>query len=93
VIAATGYRAELRRLGFLDERLRSRLDTVGGTPAVHADYQTSVPGLYVIGPAVAPSFGPVMRFVYGSAHAARTVTRSLSCSVSQQAEAGIGAAQ
>ena len=60
---------------------------MGGTPAVHADYQTSVPGLYVIGPAVAPSFGPVMRFVYGSAHAARTAPRSLSCGGTQQAEA------
>jgi thioredoxin reductase len=93
VIAATGYRAGLQRLGFVDERLRSRLGTVGGTPAVRADYQTSVPGLYVVGPAVAPSFGPVMRFVYGSAHAARTVARSLTSSVSEPADAGVEAAR
>jgi hypothetical protein len=30
-----------------------------------------VPGLYFIGPAAAPSFGPVCRFVYGSFHPAR----------------------
>jgi FAD-dependent urate hydroxylase len=77
VIAATGYRPDLGRLQFLDEGLRAGVRTVAGTAAVDASYQTSVPGLYVIGPAVAPVFGPVMRFVYGSDHAARTVARRL----------------
>ncbi len=77
VIAATGYRPDLARLHFVDDRLRARLRTVDRTAAVDATYQTSVEGLYMIGPAVAPVFGPVMRFVYGSAHAARTVTRRL----------------
>jgi thioredoxin reductase len=77
VIAATGYRPDLRRLAFLDDALRARIRPVAGTAAVDAAYQTSVHGLYLIGPAVAPVFGPVMRFVYGSAHAARTVTRHL----------------
>jgi thioredoxin reductase len=89
VIAATGYRSDLQRLGFLDERLRARLRTVGGTPAVHGDYQSSILGLYVIGPAVAPSFGPVMRFVFGSDHAARTVARSLTSTVSRQADTSV----
>jgi FAD-dependent urate hydroxylase len=77
VIAATGYRADLSRLVFLSAALRERLATVAGSPAVGRTYQSSVPGLYFIGPAVAPSFGPVMRFVCGSDHAARTVARHL----------------
>jgi FAD-dependent urate hydroxylase len=77
VIAATGYRPDLRRLDFVDDTLRARVQTVARTAAVDATYQTSVDGLYMIGPAVAPVFGPVMRFVYGSAHAARTVARRL----------------
>ncbi len=77
VIAATGYRPDLRRLAFIDDSLRAGVRTVARTAAVDASYQTSVPGLYMIGPAVAPVFGPVMRFVYGSAHAARTVARRL----------------
>jgi len=77
VIAATGYRPDLRRLAFIDDSLRAGVRTVARTAAVDASYQTSVPGLYLIGPAVAPVFGPVMRFVYGSAHAARTVARRL----------------
>ena len=77
VLAATGYRAELSRLSFLDQRLRSAVRTLAGSPQVGLDFQSSVPGLYFIGPAVAPSFGPVMRFIYGAGYAARVVTRSL----------------
>ena len=77
VIAATGYRPDLGRLAFLDDALRGRIRAVVSTAAVDATYQTSVDGLYMIGPAVAPVFGPVMRFVYGTTHAARTVARQL----------------
>jgi thioredoxin reductase len=77
VIAATGYRPDLTRLSFLGGGLRDQLSTVDGTVAVDRAYQSSVPGLYVIGPAVAPTMGPVMRFVYGSEHASTTVARQL----------------
>jgi thioredoxin reductase len=77
VIAATGYRANMTRLTFLGNQLRQRVKTLAGTPAVGPSYESSVPGLYFIGPAVAPTFGPVMRFVYGSDHAARVVARRL----------------
>ena len=79
VIAGTGYRTDLARLSFLGSQIRSGLRTVAGTGSsvVGRDYQTSVPGLYVIGPAVAPTMGPVMRFVFGSEHAATTVARQL----------------
>jgi thioredoxin reductase len=77
IIAATGYRPDLRRLSFLGEDLTRRLATVDDSIAVDSGYQSTVPGMYVIGPAVAPTFGPVMRFVYGSDHAATTVARQL----------------
>jgi cation diffusion facilitator CzcD-associated flavoprotein CzcO len=77
VIAATGYRINLERLEFLPDAMRSSLRTVAGSAAVGADYQSSVPGLYFIGPSVAPTMGPVMRFVFGSEHAATTVSRAL----------------
>ena len=79
VIAATGYRTDLTRLPFLSEQLRSRLGTVpgSGSPAVAAGYQSAVPGLYFIGPAVAPTMGPVMRFVFGARHASAAVSRQL----------------
>ena len=77
VIAATGYRINLKRLEFLPDAMRSSLRTVGGSAAVGADYQSSVSGLYFIGPSVAPTMGPVMRFVFGSEHAATTVGQAL----------------
>ncbi|MBV8539504.1 MAG: NAD(P)-binding domain-containing protein [Pseudonocardiales bacterium] len=77
VLSATGYRADLDRLIFLDAALRSRVRTLAGSPDVGPDFQSSVPDLYFIGPAVAPTFGPVMRFVYGADYAARAVTRAL----------------
>jgi hypothetical protein len=77
VIAATGYRTDLSRPQFLPEAIRSRLRTVAGSPVVGRDYQSTVAGLYFAGPAVAPTFGPVMRFVFGSRHAAPTVARQL----------------
>ena len=77
VIAATGYRINLKRLEFLPDAIRSSLHTVGGSAAVGADYQSSVSGLYFIGPSVAPTMGPVMRFVFGSKHAATTVGQAL----------------
>jgi FAD-dependent urate hydroxylase len=79
VIAGTGYRTDITRLPFFGEQMLAGLRRVPGTgsSAVDRDYQTSVPGLYVMGPAVAQTMGPVMRFVFGSEHAATTVGRQL----------------
>ena len=75
VIAATGYRPGVGQLSFLDERLRARLRRIGDAPWVGAGLRASVPGLSFAGPAVASSYGPVMRFVYGADYAARALAR------------------
>jgi thioredoxin reductase len=77
VIMATGYRPDLRSLRFLDGGLTARLRTHGAAPRVGRDFQSSVPGLYFTGPAVASTFGPAMRFVYGAGFAARRLSRRL----------------
>ncbi|MGH3718850.1 MAG: NAD(P)-binding domain-containing protein [Pseudonocardiaceae bacterium] len=77
VLAATGYRADLDRLTFLGATLRPAVRTLAGSPDVGPDFQSTVADLYFIGPAVAPTFGPVMRFVYGADYAARVVARAL----------------
>jgi FAD-dependent urate hydroxylase len=79
VIAGTGYRWDMTRLSFFDEQMLAGLRTVPGTGSsvVSKDYQTTISGLYMMGPAVAPTMGPVMRFVFGSEHAANTVARQL----------------
>lgn len=77
VIAATGYRISLNRLQFLPDSMRTSLQKAAGSAAVDANYQSSIPGLYFMGPSVAPTMGPVMRFVFGSEHAATTVGQAL----------------
>ena len=44
---------------------------VAGAPVLSPDFETSMPGLHVIGPASADSFGPVSRFVFGAIYPAR----------------------
>jgi len=84
VIAGTGYRTDLARLAFLPEALRSGLRTLVGSPVVGRDYQSSVPGLYFVGTAVAPTMGPVMRFVYGTRHAAPMTARQVAATAGRR---------
>jgi cation diffusion facilitator CzcD-associated flavoprotein CzcO len=66
VIAATGFRTDVQRMGILNPLLRSRLGTTNHAPALSPYFESTVPGLYFIGPSSAISFGPVMRFVAGA---------------------------
>jgi len=75
VIAATGYRADLRRLSFVSKELRLKLRLVDFTPLLSAEFQSSVPGLYFVGLAAANTFGPAMRFVLGARYTARRLNR------------------
>lgn len=74
LIAATGYRVDVGRLTFLDPALRSAIKTYSGAPVLNSAFESSVPGLHFVGLASALSFGPVMRFVYGTKHAAAILT-------------------
>ena len=91
VIAATGYRPDVARLQFLDAELRLNLRSVAHTPAVDKYYQSSIPELYFMGPGVAPTFGPVMRFVYGADHAACTVAQRLAAGAGRRPAARVRA--
>jgi NADPH-dependent glutamate synthase beta subunit-like oxidoreductase len=93
IIAATGYRTDLSRLAFFGEGPRAALKTVAGTPAVGAGYRSSLPGLYFTGPAVAPTMGPVMRFVFGADHAARTIAAQLTRSAGTRRPAAASTGQ
>jgi FAD-dependent urate hydroxylase len=73
VLAATGYRPDVTRLSFLDAALRTEIASVAGAPVLDRWFESSVPGLFFVGFAAAPSFGPVMRFVYGADFTARRI--------------------
>lgn len=74
VIAATGYRFDLRRLPFLTEDLRSRLRHEDRLPRLSPSFESSVPGLYFTGLASTNSFGPLMRFLHGTGCTARRIS-------------------
>jgi thioredoxin reductase len=77
VIAATGYRVDFSTVGFIDPALRAQIDAVSGLPVLSRDFETSVAGLYLVGPASAYSFGPMFRFVLGTRYTARRLARHL----------------
>ena len=74
VIAATGFKTDLRRLPFLDEALLGRVRMVENTPILSSAFESSVPGLFFVGFASANSFGPVVRFIVGADFTARCVS-------------------
>ncbi len=77
VIAATGYKVNLQRLDFLAPDLRRRMETVDDTPILNTNFESSIPDLYLVGLAAAPSFGPLCRFAYGAKFTAKRLTRHL----------------
>jgi thioredoxin reductase len=71
VIAATGYRVDLRRLRFLSPAMLEQVRTLDHTPVLSSRFETSMPGLFFIGPAAANCFGPLMRFACGNRFVSR----------------------
>ncbi len=77
VIAATGYRADMRRIPFLAKDLCERVALADGTPILSDSFETPVSNLYAVGPAAIESFGPLMRFMVGAEFAAPRVASRL----------------
>jgi len=77
VIAATGYRVDVRRLTFLSEGIRSCLQSLEYAPVLSRDFQSSIAGLYFVGLAAAHYLGPVMRFMFGAGYTARRLSQHL----------------
>ena len=77
IIAATGYRVDFGTVEFLDQALRADLLTASGYPVLSRNFETSIAGLYIVGPAAAYSFGPMFRFVLGARFTARRLARHL----------------
>jgi thioredoxin reductase len=96
VIAATGYKVDLRRLDFIDSDLQSRIQAVDNTPVLSSNFESSVPGLYFVGASAANTFGPLLRFAFGAGFTARRLSRHLASAVvpeptTSTADAGVEA--
>jgi cation diffusion facilitator CzcD-associated flavoprotein CzcO len=77
VITGTGYKVDIERLDFLSPELRRKIALVQSSPALSANFESSVPGLYFAGLTAANTFGPLMRFAFGAGFAARRITKGL----------------
>jgi hypothetical protein len=77
VVAGSGYQVDVNRISFLDLKIRRDIERVETSPLLNSTFQTSVPGLYCIGPAAAMSFGPLFRFVVGTRYTAHTLSAHL----------------
>ena len=66
VIAGTGYEVNLSRVPFLSPQLTRRIRLWDKMPRLSRHFESSVPGLFFIGPIAAESFGPLVRFVAGT---------------------------
>ncbi len=85
VIAATGYRVDVDRVGFLSKDVREKIETLEGSPVLSTNFESSVPGLYFVGTAAANSFGPLMRFAYGAGFTSRQISRHLAKGATRRA--------
>jgi pyridine nucleotide-disulfide oxidoreductase len=77
VLLATGYRVDIERYAFLEPEMVKKLDRVDGYPRLGPGFESSVPGLHVLGAPAAWSFGPLFRFVAGAEYAGRELARLL----------------
>lgn len=77
VIAGTGYKPDVERIPFLAPELAARLDRIEKTPRLSRDFESSVPGLYFMGPITMFNFGPLVRFVCGAEFTAPAIAKHL----------------
>jgi hypothetical protein len=77
VITGTGYDWNVSLLPFLDPNLQRSIHRTEHAPSLNLNFESSVKGLYFIGPMSAMSFGPLFRFVAGAGFSVRMVARHL----------------
>jgi thioredoxin reductase len=88
VVAGTGYRYEVAKAPFLDDKIKAAVTVEEGYPALTRNFESSVPGLYFVGLPAAHTFGPVQRFAVGARFTASRITSHL---VRRGAALGVGA--
>lgn len=66
VIAGTGYEVDVDRIPILDLALRNGITRIERAPRLSRNFESSVAGLYFVGPAAAFSFGPFLGFACGA---------------------------
>jgi thioredoxin reductase len=74
-VVATGYQVDVACYAFLGADLLGSIKVASGYPVLSRGFESSVPGLHILGAPAAHSFGPLMRFVSGTGYTGRMLAR------------------
>jgi thioredoxin reductase len=78
VVCATGYQVDLSRVNYLAGEIESgQLRVNEGFPVLDEDFQTTLPGLYIVGQPAVPYFGPFFAFIRGCIASAQIVVAGM----------------
>ena len=77
LVLGTGYDVDVDVIPFVDSALASRVRRIERAPRLNRHFESSVSGLYFVGPSSALSFGPLFRFVAGARYAVPHVAAQL----------------
>jgi FAD-dependent urate hydroxylase len=75
VMLGTGYRVDVSKYPFLAPKLANSISHFQGYPRLREGFESSVPGLHILGAPAVWSFGALMQFVVGTHYASRTLHR------------------
>lgn len=75
VVLGTGFRVDVSRYDFLPPELLRELHLADGYPVLSTGLESSIARLHFVGAPAARTFGPIMRFVIGTAYASPALTR------------------
>jgi len=77
VFLGTGYRVNVAKYDFFAPKLVQSIHRFKGYPQLRDGFETSVPGLHILGAPAIWSFGPLMQFVVGTHYASRSLLRCI----------------
>jgi FAD-dependent urate hydroxylase len=77
VLFGTGYGIDVAKYDFLSRELVAGIERVEAFPQLKEGFETTVPGLHILGAPAAWSFGPLMQFVSGTKFASRALARCI----------------
>jgi len=75
VFLGAGYRVDVTKYEFLAPELAQTIACFQGYPRLREGFETSVPGLHILGAPAVWSFGALNQFVVGTHYAGRTLLR------------------
>jgi lysine/ornithine N-monooxygenase len=73
LVACTGYKPGVDRIRFLSPQIRDAIARIGAMPLLNRHFETTVPGLFMVGGLAEPIHGPAQRFMVGARNATLAV--------------------